>query len=616
MGVGSPTQEIAPALDCESAEQWRSLVAGLGPTISIGAVLGNDAIGVSVVTAPVAAEQSEEGAPVPTLFADFRRDGLRDAVVETVRSWVGDDAVTLVGHDLKEVLRICGRDAATRCKLIDTMLMAYLVRTSVRNFSLEDVCLELLHHKVVSAKEAGFSKGEPPQQLETAFFVYAAEQSALPLALSDLLSPRLEDGSVERGGDDPGDPARVYHQIEEPLVPVLMRMEEAGVELDVPFLEEMSGRLGTRLQELEAEIYEIADEEFNILSPMQLGKIMFEKLEYPMMKRTRKTKNYSTNAETLEALAAEGYDLAERVLRFREISKLKSTYVDALPELVDDFGRLHTRFNQAVAATGRLSSANPNLQNIPVRTDIGLEIRKAFRAREGQLLLVADYSQIELRVLAHIAEEPELIRAFSEGADIHRSTAASVFEVNPDFVNDEQRRAAKVINFGIIYGMSPFGLAQNLGISNAEAKKFIEAYFERFPEVKRYTDETLERASEELCVTTLFGRTRWLPDIKSRNYPMRENAKRMAINARIQGTAADLMKIAMIEVDERLRQDFPDARLLLTVHDELVLEVPDSGIEAAQAMVVEEMRGAADLKVPLEVDVGVGKTWFDAKHGR
>jgi DNA polymerase-1 len=357
----------------------------------------------------------------------------------------------------------------------------------------------------------------------------------------------------------------------------------------------------------------VAGEPFNIASPQQLGVILFEKLGYPVMKRTRKTKSYATGAEILEALAARGYPLPDLVLRYRELTKLKSTYVDALPALVAGDGRLHTRFNQAVAATGRLSSANPNLQNIPVRTELGQTIRRAFVAAPGQVLLVADYSQIELRLLAHIAGEEALAEAFRRGEDIHRTTAAAVLGVAPELVNAEQRRAAKTINFGIIYGMSAYGLSQTLHIPPKEAERFIAAYMERYPGVRRYMDETLAAAERDGGVTTLYGRVRWLPDIASKNWNLRENARRMAINARIQGTAADLMKKAMIGVDRRLRREAPQARLLLTVHDELVLEVGEGEVGPVGDLVREEMTGVAELSVPLVVDVGAGTSWYDAK---
>jgi DNA polymerase-1 len=420
--------------------------------------------------------------------------------------------------------------------------------------------------------------------------------------LADDLRPQLE-GSLER----------VYREIEEPLIPVVLRMEQTGVELDVEFLARLSEELAAELEGLEERIYEVAGEPFNIGSPKQLGVILFEKLGYPVLGKTRKTKSYSTSAEVLQELAARGYPLPELLLRYRELAKLKSTYVDALPALVAADGRVHTHYNQAGAATGRLSSSNPNLQNIPVRTEQGQRIRRAFRAPAGRLLLVADYSQIELRVLAHIAHEEALIEAFREGADIHQATAATVFGVSPMLVNPDQRRAAKVINFGIIYGMSAWGLAQNLGISPGEAGEFIDAYFARYPAVKRYVDTTLEAAEREGRVETLYGRVRWLPELSSRNRNLRENAKRMAINARIQGTAADLQKLAMIRVDERLRAEAPDAALLLTVHDELVLEVAEADLRRVSDLVRREMEGVAALDVPLVVEMGSGPSWFEAK---
>ena len=396
-------------------------------------------------------------------------------------------------------------------------------------------------------------------------------------------------------------------------MPVLLEMEETGILLDRDYLAGMSKQLAADLEEIDRQICDVAGERFNINSPQQLGVILFEKLGYPVIKKTRKTKNPATGADVLEDLAERGYPLPELILRYRELSKLKSTYVDALPEMVAADGRVHTRFNQAVAATGRLSSTHPNLQNIPVRTELGQSIRKAFIAAPGHRLLVADYSQIELRILAHIAGEEALIEAFRRGEDIHRTTAAAVLGVAPELVNAEQRRAAKTINFGIIYGMSAFGLANTLHVSRKEAESFIEAYFERYPGVKRYMDETLAAAEEHGGVETLYGRVRWLPDVHSKNWNLRENARRMAINARIQGTAADLMKEAMIAVAASLRDDHPASRLLLTVHDELVLEVPAGAEAEVGEMVRRQMAGVAELAVPLVVDTGAGASWYDAK---
>jgi DNA polymerase-1 len=589
--------EIAPAREVETAAVWRDAVASLPRRIHL-ATIGSPAIGLAVETAPGEA-----------LLADFRRDGVRDAVVETLRSWIADRERELAGHDLKEVLRLAHWRGEVPARLADSMLLAYLQRASIRDFTLEEVCFERLRLRPIAAKDAGWQRGEEPMLAAPLLLEYSAQRAILPRLLLEQLDSEAE---------QPGAPQaarRVYDTIEAPLVRVLLAMEEKGVLVDCDHLRAMSGELERDLAALEEEIYKIAGERFNINSPQQLGQIMFEKLSYPVVKRTRKTKSYSTGADTLEELAAQGFDLPERILRFREWDKLKSTYVDALPLLVDAAGRLHTRFEQAVASTGRLSSTNPNLQNIPIRTETGKRIRKAFRAPEGWAMLVADYSQVELRILAHIAQEPVLIEAFQRGEDIHASTAALVFGGTPELVTPDQRRAAKVINFGIAYGMSPFGLAANLGIDTREAARFIEAYFERLPRVRIYTEETVEQARREGHVDTLYGRARWLPDINSKNWNLRENARRMAINARIQGTAADLLKMAMVRVQRRLERERSEAALLLTVHDELVLEAEATAVEDVAAWVKEEMEGVERLDAPLVVEVGWGGNWYDAKGG-
>ncbi len=625
--------EVEPARDLADAAAWAEAVADLGPRVAVALVgeAETEALGLAVGAAPEREDGADaegeggegaEGADsTPVHFADFRREGLRQAALATVAAWATDPDVTLVGHDLKEVLRAAHaagvhaegeggrgeRRGHTRHRggLVDLMLVSYLLKPSVHGHTLEELALERLRRKPLSPGDVGWDgKGQVPPKGHDGLLELAGERVELVRRLEgSMLEALAERESLER----------IYRDIEAPLLPVLLEMEELGILLDVGFLETMSRELGDELESIDAEITEVAGESFNINSPQQLGVILFEKLGYPVLKRTRKTKNPATGAEVLEELADRGYPLPSLILRHRELSKLKSTYVDALPELVADDGRLHTRFNQAVAATGRLSSANPNLQNIPVRTELGQSIRKAFIAAPGHSLLVADYSQVELRILAHIAGEEALIEAFRAGEDIHRTTAAAVLGVAPGLVNPEQRRAAKTINFGIIYGMSAFGLANTLKVSRKEAESFIEAYLERYPGVKRYMDETVASAEEKGYVETLYGRLRWLPDVKSKNWNLRENARRMAINARIQGTAADLMKEAMIAVARRLAGDHPDSRLLLTVHDELVLEVPEGVEETVGEMVQAEMAGVAELAVPLVVDVGTGRTWYDAK---
>ncbi len=603
--------EIEPAIVLQTVEAFEEAASDLGPRIAVGVVFrrGGEPVGLSF--APVAGKADGEGEGAAEIgracFADFGRPGLREAVAAKLRAWLADPGLELIGHDLKEVVRLCphreGRPTVT-ARLVDTMLMAYLVHSAVRSFGLATVALDRLFYKATTPADAGLGDQTAALGDDTGLGVYAAEQAVLPALILEALAPQWEETPGAR---------EVYDSIEAPLLPVLAAMEEEGIELDSGVLEKMSRRLELDAGDLAEEIFDLAEERFNILSPQQLGVILFEKLGYPALGRTRKTKKYSTGADVLEQLAQRGHDLPAKVLHYRELTKLKSTYVDALPHLVAADGRLHTRYHQAVAATGRLSSHDPNLQNIPIRTEIGRKIRRAFRARDGYLLLVADYSQIELRVLAHISGDETLTSAFQRGDDIHRSTAATVFGVSPALVTDEQRRASKTINFGIIYGMSAFGLARALGIARGEAQKFIDAYFERFPGVRTYTEQTLAQAEEELRVETLYGRVRYLPDIKSRNRAVRENTRRMAVNARIQGTAADLLKLAMISVDRRLRAELEAARLLLTVHDELVLEAPAAAIDDVAGVVREEMEGVADLSVPLVVDVGTGPDWYEAK---
>jgi DNA polymerase I len=592
-GAAEGAEEVPAAEEAVSVEVWADRAGRLVGGEVYVAVLGEERpLGLAVA----------DGADGPVLFADFRRTGMREAAIETLKKWIGDPKIRLAGHNLKEILRLCPGPLCESA-LFDAMLVSYLLKPSVHGHSLDELALERMARKAITAKEAGWDKGQEPPVGDSRLAAYAAERVVLARRMAEAMRRELEAGSL----------AKVYTEIEAPLVPVLLRMEEEGILLDCEYLNGMSVELGREIVELEKQIYKEAGEEFNIGSPQQLGFVLFEKMQLPVLKRTQKTKSYSTGAETLEELAKRGYPIAEHLLRWRELTKLKSTYVDALPTMVGPDGRIHTRFNQAVAATGRLSSANPNLQNIPIRTEVGQRIRRAFIASPGNVLLAADYSQIELRILAHIADEQALIESFAAGEDIHRRTAALVLGVAPELVNAEQRRAAKTINFGILYGMSAFGLSQELGISSKEADKFIHTYMDRYPGVKRYMDETLETAEREGKVETLYGRVRWLPDIKSKNWSLRENARRMAINARIQGTAADILKLAMIAIDRRLRDEMPAARLLLTVHDELVLEVPEEQAEAVAGIVKAEMEGVAELKVPLVVEAGWGRSWYEAK---
>ena len=404
----------------------------------------------------------------------------------------------------------------------------------------------------------------------------------------------------------------LFDTVEMPLVPVLLRMEMAGITVDQDRLRELSKSFAAQLEALETSIHALAGEPFNIKSSQQLGRILFEKLALPVQKKTKKKTGYSTDVGVLTTLA-EHHELPALVLRHRGLAKLKSTYVDALMEMVHPTTRrIHTSYNQSVTATGRLSSSDPNLQNIPIRTEEGREIRKAFIPRPGWKLLAADYSQVELRILAHYAQDDTLISAFASDQDIHTRTACEVFETSEEMISDELRRHAKVINFGIIYGMGPYSLAQDLGISQAMAKTYIDNYFNHYPGVKAFIDQTIETARRTKQTSTLMGRIRLLPDIDSRNHNVRQFAERTAVNTPIQGTAADLIKLAMIAVDRQLREASRHAVMLLSVHDEIVLEVPPSEIEAVSAMVQTTMEGIWELAVPLKVNLAVGDNWNEA----
>lgn len=405
----------------------------------------------------------------------------------------------------------------------------------------------------------------------------------------------------------------MLREIELPLVPVLSRMERTGVRVDREMLACQSQELAGRLHALEQQAYAIAGRSFNMGSPKQIGQIFFEELGLPVIRKTPKGAP-STSEKVLQELAEQGFELPQVILEHRGLAKLKSTYTDKLPEMIDPrTGRVYTSYHQAVAATGRLSSSAPNLQNIPVRTEEGRRIRQAFVPESGWIMLAADYSQIELRIMAHLSGDEGLLRAFAEGRDIHRATAAEVFgKGDPEKVSDEQRRSAKAINFGLIYGMSAFGLARQLGIERGEAQQYIDRYFERYPGVRAFMERICEQACEQGYVETLFGRRLYLPEIKSRNGVRRAAAERTAINAPMQGTAADIIKRAMIVLAGWLQREAPEVRLLMQVHDELVFEVAPEVLEPARERIREYMSGAAELAVPLVVDIGVGENWDQA----
>jgi DNA polymerase-1 len=495
--------------------------------------------------------------------------------------------------------------AAVSGEVFDVGLAQYVLAAGVGSSDFEVLAFQRLGQRVTTDKEAGLLAGALPEGylIDTAER-WLAERAAGSLQIAEGLRRELEARP---------ELARVYREIERPLTPVLARMELAGVAIDAAYLSEISVRMERDLRELEQKIWAAAGEEFNVNSPIKLAQILFEKLGYPVLKKTAKTRSSSTGVEVLTELAERGYPLPKLVLEFREIAKLKGTYVDALPALANARGRVHSSFHQTVAATGRLSSSDPNLQNIPIRTAAGREIRRAFVAPRGSKLVVADYSQIELRILAHLSGDEALLQAFDEGQDIHRATAARIFGVPPDLVTHEMRNAAKRINFALLYGMAAFTLGKELGVSTSEAKSYIESYFNQFPRVRDCLDGILAEARRTREVRTIFGRIRPIPDLSASNASVRGNAERMALNAPFQGSAADVIKIAMLRLDRALSERKLRSRLILQVHDELVLEAPDEEVEPVESLVREVMEGAASLKVRLAVDVGSGPDWLSAK---
>jgi len=485
----------------------------------------------------------------------------------------------------------------------DTMIASYLLNPSKHRHSLEELAREHLDRQVITyADVAGRGAKEIPfSQVEVEIAGrYSGEDADLTLILARKLLPQIEEEGF----------TELFHRVELPLLEVLAVMEMHGVRLDRPLLTLMSKEFAGQMERISQDIYQQAGEEFNINSPQQLGKILFEKLKLPGGKRTKT--GYSTDVEVLTELSRE-FPLPAKVLEYRSLSKLKSTYVDALPELINpSTGRIHTSFNQTVTATGRLSSSDPNLQNIPIRSPEGRRIRQAFIPDEGSLILSADYSQIELRILAHLSCDTSLIETFQRDEDIHAATAAEIFHVAPDQVNPEMRRLAKVINFGIIYGMSAFGLSKELAIPPSVAQAYIANYFQKYHEVRDYIDKSLELARQKGYVTTLMDRRRYVPDLGSNNRNVRQFAERIAINAPIQGTAADLIKVAMINIHRRLLEEKRKTKLILQIHDELVFEVPEDEGEAMKRLVQEEMEGVMKLYIPLKVDIGIGKNWAEA----
>ena len=506
---------------------------------------------------------------------------LRNDAGARLKSVLESEDVPKAIHDYKAAIHaFAPRSVALRGVLRDPMLYSYLLDPTYASHRLSEVALRRFNLKLSGT---------------------LAESADVTGRFAATLRHEVEQAGL----------LKLYEEIDLPLVPVLARMEEAGVKIDREALKEMSSRLEREVDIKAREIYDCAGCEFNVNSPKQLGDVLFNKMNLPKPVKYGKGKTISTAVDVLENLA-ETHDIARKVLEYRQLSKLKSTYVDALPALLSPAtGRLHTTFGQTGTATGRLSSANPNLQNIPIRTELGREIRAAFTVEPGHVLLAADYSQIELRLLAHFSKDPLLVEAYRRGDDVHTLTASQVFGVLPLMVTPDHRRQAKVVNFGIVYGLSAFGLSQNLGIEPSEAKQFINAYFEKYKGVRSFIDQTLEEARREQKVRTLFGRVRPIPDINSKNANLRGFAERTAVNTPLQGTAADLIKIAMIRIDAALRERNLKSRMTLQVHDELVFEVPEKEVETMRTLVRDQMEQVHPLTVPLQVEVGAGKNWRD-----
>lgn len=528
----------------------------------------------------------------------------REEILPRLKEVLVNPTVSKIGHNVKYDAIILKRNGvAVNPVTFDTMIAAYVLDPGSRGYALDKLAEAHLNHRMQSITEL-IGKGKNQRSfaevdIESAAR-YSGDDADTTLRLKEIFAPHLEDGGL----------LKLFNEVEMPLMEVLMDIEMRGVCLDVPLLNDISKEFSLMMEQLERTIYEIAGEEFNLNSPKQLGEILFDKIG---LRTRRKTKTgFSTDIDTLTLLAKE-HELPGYIVEYRQLAKLKSTYVDALPAMVNPVtGRVHTSFNQAVTATGRLSSSDPNLQNIPIRTELGRNIRKAFIAPPGYVLLSADYSQIELRIMAHMSGDRILTEAFRNGEDVHKKTASLLFGVFPEMVSDEQRRQAKTINFGVMYGMGAFSLSEQLGITREKAKAFIDNYFATHSGVRTFIENTVEDARKNGYVTTLLGRKRYVSDINSSNRNVAEFAKRTAINTPIQGSAADLIKVSMINLSRSLKREHLHAYMILQVHDELVFEVAEDEVDTVRTVVKDAMENALELNVPLVVDIGAGKDWLEA----
>lgn len=570
-------------------------------------------VGISFSTKPREAYYvsiaPKKGTPAGDLFDHRKSEVLSNGIepkraCSLLRSIFENPKSHKIGHNIKyDILVLSRYGVEVQGPLADTMVASYLLRADARH-NMDDAAKEYLKYKTVSYTDLTGTGKEQKQIRDVelqSLSDYSCEDADITYRLFETMKPKLEEFGM-------------YHLCEEvefPLVAVLTRMEQAGVAIDTDFLLGMSKELEHQLTHLTKDIHQIAGGPFNINSTQQLGDVLFNKLKLPTVRKTKT--GFSTDVAVLEALQHQ-HPIIDRLLEYRQLAKLKSTYVDSLPELVNaDTGRVHTSFNQTIAATGRLSSSDPNLQNIPIRTEIGRSIRKAFvPGNKGNLIMSADYSQIELRVMAHISGDEGLAEAFRNKEDVHTTTAAKVFGVSIKEVSKDMRRKAKEVNFGIMYGIGPFGLSSRLEINQAEAKDIIARYFERFPKVKQYINDTISKARTDGYVSTLLGRRRYLPELRSANQNLRSNAERQAINMPIQGTAADMIKVAMVNIDSAIRKKKLASLMILQVHDELVFEIKKTEEDVMRVIVQKQMTEALKLSVPIEVEIGVGKNWLEA----
>ncbi len=558
-------------------------------------------VGVSVATIP------HQGyyIPVGHRYIGAPKQLPLDLVIQRLKPLLEDATLPKYGQNIKyDIIVLAHYGIHLQGAAFDSMLASYVLDPSKRSHGMDYLAQEYLQYQTITYHDV-VGKGVKQTTIDMIpverVTEYAAEDADITLQLTNVLRPKIQEQQL----------GQLYREVELPLIDVLAAMERHGVKVDIALLERISSELSEKMRGMEQRIYQIAGVEFNINSPKQLGPILFEKLQMPHGKKTKT--GYSTDVDVLTDLARAGYELPEKILEYRQLSKLKSTYSDALPKQMDPkTGRIHTSYNQTVTATGRLSSSDPNLQNIPIRTEEGRRIRQAFIPEHGCVLLSADYSQIELRILAHVTGDAELVKAYQEDQDIHTKTAMQLFGLPAAEITPNMRREAKTVNFSVIYGISAFSLAKDLNIPRHEAQRYIDEYFRLYKGVNQFINDTIELTRQQGYVTTLLNRIRYIPEIHSKNNNVRQFGERTAVNTPIQGTAADMIKLAMIAIHQRLTRDFPETKMIMQVHDELVFEVPEAQSDEVRELVVKQMEAVLDLRVPIKVDAHYGKNWDEA----